>query len=78
METGQAGKVWKNMTQALKQEKAQKKLEKKMLKQKMKRRKRINLRIERTVSSLAVLVCVVFSVAEVLENKKGKKQRCRK
>ena len=61
------------MTRISKQEKAQKKLEKKMLRQKIKRRKRINSRIERTVSFLAVLVCIVFSVLEALDNRKNKK-----
>lgn len=63
------------MTRISKQEKMQKKLEKKMLKQKIQRRKRINSRIERTVSFLAVLVCIVFSVMEVLDRKKNKSDR---
>ncbi|MDE7445029.1 MAG: hypothetical protein K2N15_04895 [Lachnospiraceae bacterium] len=47
------------------------KQEKKRIKQQRKRRKRINSRIERAVSFLAILVCVVFSVLEVVEEKKG-------
>ena len=61
------------MTRISNQEKAQKKLEKKMLKQKIQRRNLINSRIERTVSFLAVLVCIVFSVLEALDNRKNKK-----
>lgn len=47
------------------------KQEKKRIKQQRKRRKRINSKIERAVSFLAILVCVVFSVLEVLEERKG-------
>lgn len=43
------------------------KQDKKMRKWKEKRWKRINGRIERTVSFMAILMTVVFSVLEVLE-----------
>lgn len=43
------------------------KQDKKMRKWKEKRWKRINSRIERTVSFMAILIVVVFSVLEVLE-----------
>lgn len=43
------------------------KQDKKMRKWKEKRWKRINGRIERTVSFMAILITVVFSVLEVLE-----------
>jgi hypothetical protein len=36
-----------------------------------KKRKRINRRIERTVSFLAVLVCIAASVLEIQERRKG-------
>lgn len=50
-----------------KQEKEMSKQDKKMRKWKEKRWKRINGRIERTVSFMAILITVVFSVLEVLE-----------
>lgn len=50
-----------------KQEKEMSKQDKKMRKWKEKRWKRINGRIERTVSFMAILMTVVFSVLEVLE-----------
>lgn len=43
------------------------KLYKKKLKQQKRRRKKINSKIDRTVSLLAILVCIAFSVADVLE-----------
>lgn len=43
------------------------KQDKKMRKWREKRWKRINGRIERTVSFMAILITVVFSVLEVLE-----------
>ena len=48
------------------------KQEMKRIMQKWKRRKLINSRIERAVSFLAILVCVVFSVLEVLEEREMK------
>lgn len=53
-------KMWKQEKKVLKQDK-------KMRKWKEKRWKRINGRIERTVSFMAILITVVFSVLEVLE-----------
>lgn len=50
-------------------EKNRKKSEKKRLKQQAKKRQRINKRMERAVTFLAALICVVFSVMEVLEEK---------
>lgn len=44
-------------------------MEKKKRKEKEKRRKRLNARIERGVYFLAVLVCIVFSVLDVMEKK---------
>lgn len=59
------------MTQRFFSDSKQRKQEKKRIKQQRKRRKRVNLRIEKAVSFLAILICVIFSVLEVLEEKKG-------
>lgn len=59
------------MTEVLLSDKRRKKEEKRRRKERRKRRKRVNLRIERSVSFLAILLCVVFSALEVLERKKG-------
>lgn len=59
------------MTRVSKKEKSRKKLEKIKMKQRIKQRQRINKRIERTVSFLAILVCVVFSVMEQKGNRKN-------
>lgn len=58
------------MTQVILRDKKQRKEEKKRIEAYRKRRKRVNLRIERAVSFLAILICVIFSVLEVLEKKK--------
>ena len=59
------------MAQTLKSTRGEKKLEKKKIKLEKKRRKRINRKIERAVSFLAVLICIVSSVLEVKERKKN-------
>ncbi|MCM1135606.1 MAG: hypothetical protein NC400_08520 [Clostridium sp.] len=57
------------MGQIQESERKRRKLEKKKKKLEEKRRKRINAKIDRTVSLLAVLLCVVFSVLDVLERR---------
>lgn len=52
-------------------ERRRRKLEKKKRKQQQKRRKRINARIDRTVSLLAVALCVAASVLDV-QRRRGK------
>ena len=59
------------MAQVLKSSRELKKMEKKKDKMEKKKRKRINRRIERTVSFLAVLVCIAASVLELQERRKG-------
>ena len=61
-----------DMTQAVLNGAKRKKEEKRRIKERRKRRKRVNLRIERTVSFLAILICVVFSILDVLE--RGRKE----
>lgn len=66
------------MTKMFQGNSQQKRMEKKKIKQQKKRRKRVSLRIERMVSFLGVLVCVVFSVLEVLEERKSQETARRK
>lgn len=58
------------MAQMCKSSRKLKKMEKKKVKMEKKKRKRINRRIERTVSFLAVLVCIAASIAEAVERRK--------
>ncbi|MDE5907979.1 MAG: hypothetical protein K2H52_04430 [Lachnospiraceae bacterium] len=60
------------MTRVIFSDARRKKEEKRRMKERRKRRKRVNVRIERTVSFLAILICVVFSVLEILEKKQIK------
>ncbi len=66
------------MTQAILSDRKRKKEEKRRIKERRKRRERINSRIERAVSFLAILLCVVFSVLDVLEKKRIAGERGRK
>ena len=67
-----------DMTQAVLNGAKRKKEEKRRIKERRKRRQRVNLRIERTVSFLAILICVVFSILDVLEKKRMAGERGRK
>lgn len=57
------------MKQIQDSERARKKQEKRKLKLRKKRRKRLNAKIDRTVSLLALLLCILFSALDVMERK---------